>query len=448
MNSENDLFNKRCSLNRSHWTYTTTREYSIVTEYDLVCDKTALAALTTASFFAGMVIGAVGIGPISDIYGRRLVLIICAAIVPFPCILSYFITAIWQQWVLNMIRGAGIVGYAYVSFVYLQEFAPPNYRSTSSNIFMLFCTISFVLVDGFAYLVRKWRMLSLYLGVVWIPFLMLFYYLEESPRWLLSNGRKEEAEIVLGKMIQYKGNVKPFIQVANNSTDVRRYTYIDLIRNVQVLKLCLRLIFIWSILPVLYYSIAVQSMNYGGNMYVDFALSTIADLPAFFLSTLLSDRIGRRKTNFIGLFSTSLIIGSIPLVPRSLYCRHNIVMALTIAAKIACDLAFYGIYIWTSELFPTVLRSQGFMICATVEKLGMISVPFVVTILKQVNYNLPFILMSISGVLASIIGLWLPETNKMPTRESYQDFFSTPSDNNDKDVGIDNHVVVVTDEYV
>ena len=56
--------------------------------------------------------------------------------------------------------------------------------------------------------------------------------------------------------------------------------------------------------------------------------------------------------------------------------------------------------------------------------------------------------MSISGVLASIIGLWLPETNKMPTRESYQDFFSTPSDNNDKDVGIDNHVVVVTDEYV
>ena len=39
------LFNKRCELNRSEWTYATERHYSFVTEFDLVCDQNSVVAL-------------------------------------------------------------------------------------------------------------------------------------------------------------------------------------------------------------------------------------------------------------------------------------------------------------------------------------------------------------------------------------------------------------------
>ena len=49
--------------------------------------------------------------------------------------------------------------------------------------------------------------------------------------------------------------------------------------------------------------------------------------------------------------------------------------------------------------------------------------PFLVGVLQQVNYILPFIVMAIVTLCACVLGMFLPETNRRPTREVFEDFF-------------------------
>ena len=51
--TDNKLFSARCKMNRTDWVYTTPKSFSFVTEYDLVCEKTSIAALTSGIFYLG-----------------------------------------------------------------------------------------------------------------------------------------------------------------------------------------------------------------------------------------------------------------------------------------------------------------------------------------------------------------------------------------------------------
>ena len=55
--SDSDDFKLRCNWNSSEWKYTTKDDYSFVTEFDLVCSKTSVAALATAAVYMGGMIG-------------------------------------------------------------------------------------------------------------------------------------------------------------------------------------------------------------------------------------------------------------------------------------------------------------------------------------------------------------------------------------------------------
>ena len=62
-------------------------------------------------------------------------------------------------------------------------------------------------------------------------------------------------------------------------------------------------------------------------------------------------------------------------------------------------------------------------VCGMADKIALVGVLFVCTLLQQVNYCLPFVLMSVLGFAASFVGLALPETKDKPTRERFEDIF-------------------------
>ena len=63
-------------------------------------------------------------------------------------------------------------------------------------------------------------------------------------------------------------------------------------------------------------------------------------------------------------------------------------------------------------------------ICCVFEKIAMISVPFVCSLLQDISYYLPFVLMFVLAVLGCIVVAPLRETNGRPTREKFEDFFN------------------------
>ena len=126
-------------------------------------------------------------------------------------------------------------------------------------------------------------------------------------------------------------------------------------------------------MPVLYYTIGALSLNYGGNMYVNYMLASIPDIPAAAVAIYATDKIGRKRTTLGGCFVSGILIGAVALVPQTFEYRRVLVLSLTVVAKLFCSVAFSGIYLWTSEIFPTVLRVQGMAACGMFEKISIVA---------------------------------------------------------------------------
>ena len=380
-------------------------------------------------------------GAVSDIYGRKPVLIIDAVLTTGSTIGCSFVNGIWGLITLNVVRGATATACTYITVVYLMEFSHPNYRSISSNILILFVSFSYFMIDLFAYYVRNWRHLSTYSALPCIPILFVFMYLPESPRWLLASGSNTRAETAMRRISTFNGCSTSVIHLKITDTSMtKRYTYLDLIRNFKIFKLTASSVSIWLTIPIIYYSIAFQSSNYGGNMYESFALSSIADIPACCLSAYISNRIGRKKTNLGGLLVSGILLGSLMFVPKSLSCRYTINITIAILARFSNCVSYFGIFVWTFELFPTILRAQWLCLCAIFDRIGMFLVPFIITVVHNVHPNLPFILLAALAISTTLIGTSLPETNNKPTRERYEDFFEVTSPGGQQS-GIDNMTI-------
>ena len=62
--SDSDDFKVRCSWNSTEWKYTTDKDYSYVTEFDLICSKTSISALAASAIYMGGMLG-------SSVAGRK-----------------------------------------------------------------------------------------------------------------------------------------------------------------------------------------------------------------------------------------------------------------------------------------------------------------------------------------------------------------------------------------
>lgn len=425
-----DMFEERCRLNRSDWAYTTGKKYSFVTQFDLICDKTALAATVGASYYLGGAFGSVFLGLIADSFGRRPIIIFSCVLTLLASVGNSYIHHVWQLFTLSVICGVGSAGAFYTTLIYLSEFTTPSLRVLTTNILLMFGTTSFLSIDLLAYYVREWEHLSAYAGWAIIPVIITFFFLPESPRWLLTKREIDHAEEIMDKLCGVKCETKydgVRLKCVFEESDTKNYTYIDLVRHLPILKVTLSNVCLWFVIPVLYYSIALQSSSLGGDMYQAFAISTVADFPGTILSTYTSNRIGRKKSILGGLSMSGLLIGSLALVPTTFHYRYIVNISIGFVGRLMCSISFYVMYTWSMELFPTVVRSQGLSVCAISDRLGMFLVPYVTRIATQVSYKLPFIVMCLSALLATLCGLWLPETLNQPTRETFKDFFPEPT---------------------
>ena len=96
---------------------------------------------------------------------------------------------------------------------------------------------------------------------------------------------------------------------------------------------------------------------------------------------------------------------------------------LSFCGKLTLNVAYNGLVLWQFELYPTVLRSQGTAFGLLAENSGSALAPVLSEVLHDVHPALPYMVMGVFGICAPILGLVLPETKGLPTRERYEDFF-------------------------
>ena len=422
-----DLFKQRCILNKSDWIFTKDKAYSIVTEFDLVCDNAWVASLTNSALFIGWGLTGPLIGYLSDTYGRRIMMISSVQLSTISIVALYFINSIWQVILLRMILGAG-VGHIYATAIG-KEVVGSKHRAIFAAIESFSSYTAYLLIVPLAYYVQNWRNTMLYLSFPAIVSTLISFFVPETVRWLYASGKLSKAEEKIQKIAKFNKKCDQVIQLRDfrESINLVKYSYIDvLFRHLSAVNVVMLMSVNWVAITLLYYGLTLESSNFGDSIYTNFMLSCIMGLLAPLSYLYCANKFGRKKSflafTFFSLLSVSTIAVLYFLIENSKELE-TITLVIALVAKIFASSGFSLLYLWTFELFPTVIRSQGIVVCQIAARVGSAAAPFLTSNLSLVNKSLPFIVMGTFGLVSFFLSFRLIETNNMGTREHFEDLF-------------------------
>lgn len=392
-------------------------ESTAVTQMDLVCDKQFASTHAQMSVMGGFLTGAFVLGTLSDMYGRRK--IIC-----FSYILNIFsgFGTIWAPEfislaIIRFLQGVACAGIITTAFVIGIELVGPSKRRFTGINFEFFFATGFVLLALLAYLIRNWQYLELALSMPTILYMLVWYYIPESPRWLLSQGRHDEVEVIMKKIAE--GNNKVFSPKMLDSLDANDNAItIPLWKIFTSRKLALQslvVFFNWFVVSMVYYGLSLNSVNLGGNIFVNFLLVGLAEFPAYIICILVLDKIGRKP-----LYCTSMILSGVACILTlfsMLYLDKSlsgVAIALSTFGKFSVAASFGVIYIISGELFPTVVRNGAVGLSSAFARIGGMVAPYVAeasnVLPNPYDKVVPSLIFGSFAIIAGILALTLPET--------------------------------------
>ncbi len=347
-------------------------------QQDFQLTNSMVENITTAGL-VGAVIGAMFTGRLSDIIGRKKVILMAAVI--------FIIGAAWSGWAPNdkvLIAARLFIGLAIgiSSFsvpLYIAEISPTKIRGRLVSLFQLLITIG-ILVSYLSDLLfannndlSSWRPMF-YVGV--IPGLILFIgmlFLPETPRWLMSKGREDESRHVL-KKIEEPDLVEASIR--RMKEDIERAKSRATFREVfkpwlrTALMIAVGIMFFQQFVginTVIYYSPKIFMIVgfEGARAGIWGAVSVgVVNVAFTVLSLFLIDKIGRRKLYFIGISGiifSLLALGTVFAFHSSLGDTGKwfaIVFVWIYIAFFAISLGPLG-WLFISEVFPLRVRGIG-----------------------------------------------------------------------------------------
>jgi len=153
--------------------------------------------------FAGQLVGAIGFGWLAERWGRRLCMLITLLIFSLGALACAAANSYEQLWVLRFIQGIGLGGEIPLMAAYLNEFAHAENRGRFSlSVQVLFAIGLLVVALVSVYVVPHWGWRWMFVigaipALVAIPMRTV---LPESPRWLASQGRNDEADLALTRI--------------------------------------------------------------------------------------------------------------------------------------------------------------------------------------------------------------------------------------------------------
>ncbi|WP_243792790.1 sugar porter family MFS transporter [Saccharopolyspora gloriosae] len=381
--------------------------------------------VVVASLLLGAIAGAVGGGRVVDGLGRKRTLLLVSVVFTVGALLSAVAMNVTVLIVARVVLGVAIGASSLVVPTYIAEIAPPALRGRLVSMNQLMITIGIFVsyLVGYAFADSGgWRWM---LGLAAVPSLLMLaglFGLSESPRWLLSRGRTDQARAALLRTRTPDEADAEIAEITETMREESKFSYRDLFRP--------------RLRPAVLLGVAVAATNQlvGVNAVIYYAPTILKEAglgdSAAILSSvgigatnmvftaialLLIDRVGRRPL-LIGGTSVVIVVlfglGALYLLPSV----EGLGMLLTVGLMLyeAAFAASLGLAIWliNSEVFPTAVRGKASSV-GTVTHWGL-DFLISISVLTLINAFTATGLFWIYGVLG-IIGLSylyrkLPET--------------------------------------
>ena len=112
---------------------------------------------------------------------------------------------------------------------------------------------------------------------------------------------------------------------------------------------------------------------------------------------------------FLGHFSLGLSCLCLAIIPRD---RPYLTLGFWLLGKAASVVAFSMVFLVTSELYPTNLRSQAVGTCSFISRIVCLLAPFIAP-LARLWQPLPLLVLGIPAIISGILNIKLPETKEL-----------------------------------
>ncbi|MGD8969517.1 MAG: MFS transporter [Anaerolineae bacterium] len=387
----------------------------------------AQAGLIGTAIFVGMLGGAWFWGTITDYVGRKLgfqLTVLVDSVFGFLSALSP--SYVWLL-LLRAITGFGVGGTLPVDYAVFSEYLPKRNRGRYLVLLESFWAVGTIVVAGLAWLILPaapnvgWRIL---LAVSALPGALVFFirrHIPESPRYLLIEGREEEARRVLQQVARENGKTLNIdrLEVQERTERItlaalwkKRYARTTLM--LWVGWFCISLgyygVFIW--LPGIFVERGFAFLRTYQNTF----LLALAQLPGYFSAAYLVERWGRKWTLavyllFSGLFTYLFaVVSGLPFIVGSAMLMSFFTLG-----------AWGVLYAYTPELYPTEVRATGMGWASGMTRIAGAIAPILGGWLISVSLVVALTLYAISFVIGGVTVFLLGrETKGRPLLETVE----------------------------
>ncbi|OAE21923.1 hypothetical protein AXG93_242s1040 [Marchantia polymorpha subsp. ruderalis] len=508
---------KLCDLDPSLWEWAAGSGASTVAEWNLVCGNEYKVGLAGALFFAGGLLGDGLYGNLSDsMLGRKGALALACMMTSIMALLTSVAPNYWVYIVLRFLTGINASGIGLCCFVLGTELVGPKRRDSVGMSAFYFFSLGIMILPVFGFLsASSWRTLYFSIAIPGLVYCTLVLpFMSESPRWFLVKGRVGDAMKILRAFAEKNGNSIPptaYLTADKNDSQAeddlaeeedraaeaeyfasnKEYsktdpllgyqddpsiaigiydckpqrmlsseyvgTIFDVFRYGETRCRMLLMVCIWFFIGVAYFGISLNVVNLDFNVYLGVFLNGLIEIPAFALTALMLNKLGKRFMLIFALCISGVccLLGSLLFVNMPGGAVMNVDMnpahvnstslhafsgmepwhhlegaslsnhlGLKTAAgtdvmavlRLLCGMAgIFGasaaynlVYIYTLELFPTVVRNAALGLASQFSSIGTVVAPLVV-VLGRYNPAVPFLIFGVFSLFGAAMGSRLPD---------------------------------------
>ena len=389
---------------------------------------------TGSSLYVGCIVGTLVTGYLTDRYGRKLPLTLAAGIFMVSSLLMGWSSTYTWLIVWRIMAGIGVGAASMLSPLYIAEVSPAAIRGRMVSVNQLTVVIGILLAYLSNYLLadleNNWRWMFASGAIPAVLFFVCVFLVPESPRWLLSKGRVDEARLVLLRLASSATVVDAEIQtIQTGMTREVKGKLRDLIQPgiafIVMLGITMAIfqqisganaIFFYA--PIIFEK---AGMNVKDQLFQQIMIGVI-NLLFTLLAMQLVDKLGRKKLMLAGSALMALWLFLVGLC-YALGLFHGYWLTIFVLAFIATYATTLAPVTWVliSEIFPTKVRGIAVSVatCALWTACFALAYGFPVMIAALDAPQTFFIFAGVCLVYFFILLKYIPET-KGKTLEQFE----------------------------
>jgi sugar porter (SP) family MFS transporter len=340
-----------------------------------------MSGLVVSSLLVGAMVGAAFAGPIADATGRRKLVLVAAVVFALGAIGAALATSAGMLVLFRVVLGLAVGAASLIVPLYLAEVAPTEIRGAVASLNQLMIVTGILI----AYIVNSalagaeaWRWM---IGLAVVPSVLLFLgmlFMPETPRWLVSKDREEEAREVLRRTrneVAVEAEMNDIKRVESQEEGGLGELLASWVRPALLVGMGLAIFQqIIGINTIVYYAPTTLTNVGFGNSAAILANAGIGviNVTMTLVAIRFIDRVGRKPLLLVGAAGMALSLGilgltSLLLPEPSGVGLVGIVTLVCLALFIAAFAVSWGPIVWVmlGEIFPLKVRGSA-MAVATV----------------------------------------------------------------------------------